>query len=57
MTPDELKTMIEYGMTEDAMNSFSSVNKVYLEMTDIPDAIDALTALTDDTGEEPYNIA
>ena len=51
LTPAELQTLIDNEMTEDALTTFSSLNKVYIEITELDEAIDALIDLKGE--EEP----
>ena len=54
LTPAELQTLIDDGMTEDDLTTFSSLNKVYIEITELDEAIDALIDLKE---EEAYDMA
>ena len=59
LTPAELQQTIESGMTKDALVELSSINKVYIEMTELDAAIDALANLKAEEEPEtkPYDLA
>ena len=54
LTPAELQTLIDDGMTEGLMESLSSVSDVYINIAELDEAIDALIDLKE---EEAYDMA
>ena len=63
LTPAELRTLIDDGMTEGLMESLSSVSDVYINIAELDDSINALTntinALTNlkESETKPYDLA
>ena len=54
MTPDDLRNLVEEGMTEQLLEEINSQRKIFIEMTGPNEIIDAVQTLT--TGPLPYDI-